>query len=77
MQAKSLQYHPTLCSPMDCSLQGSPVRGDSPGKNTGVGRHALLQRILLNQGSNLRLLCLLHWQADRYHEHRLRSPLEE
>ena len=27
---------------MDCSLLGSSVHGDSPGKNTGVGCHALL-----------------------------------
>ena len=27
----------TLCDPMDCSLPGSSVHGDSPGKNTGVG----------------------------------------
>ena len=32
---------------------------DSPGKNTGVGCHALLQGIFLTQGSNLHLLCLL------------------
>ena len=37
---------------------------DSPGKNTGVGCHALLQRIFLTQGSNLRLLCLLHWHMN-------------
>ena len=36
---------------------------DSPGKNTGVGCHALLQGIFPTQGSNPRLLCLLHWQA--------------
>ena len=36
---------------------------DSPSKNTGVGRHALLQGIFLTQGSNSRLLCLLYWQA--------------
>ena len=36
---------------------------DSPGKNTGVGRHALLQGILPTQGLNLHLLCLLHGQA--------------
>ena len=36
---------------------------DSPGKNTGVGSHALLQGIFPTQGSNLRLLHLLHWQA--------------
>ena len=32
---------------------------NSPGKNTGVGCHFLLQRIFLTQGSNLHLL---HWQ---------------
>ena len=36
---------------------------DSPGKNTGVGRHALLQGIVPTQGSNPHLFCLLHWQA--------------
>ena len=35
-----------------------------PGKNTGVGCHALLQRIFPTQGSNWRLSCLLHWQVD-------------
>ena len=34
----------------------------SPGKNTGVGCHFLLQGIFPNQGSNPCLLCLLHWQ---------------
>ena len=48
---------------MDFSLPGSSVHGDSPGTNTGVGCHALLQGIFLTQGLNLRLLCLLHWQA--------------
>ena len=42
----------TLCNPMDCSLPGSSVHGDSPGKNTGVGCHALLQGIFPTQGSN-------------------------
>ena len=32
----------------------------SPGKNTGVGFHALLQGIFLIQGLNLHLLWLLH-----------------
>ena len=36
---------------------------NSPGKNTGEGCHALLQGIFLTQGSNLCLLCLLHWQV--------------
>jgi len=36
-----------LCDPMDCSLPGFSVHGDSPGKNTGMGCHALLQGIFL------------------------------
>ena len=36
---------------------------DSPGKDTGVGCHALLQGIFLNQGLNLNLLRLLRWQV--------------
>ena len=35
----------------------------SPGKNTGMDYHALLQGIFPTQGSNLHLLCLLRWQA--------------
>ena len=41
---------------MDCSLPGSSVHGDPPGKNTGVGCHALLQGIFPTQGSNPGLL---------------------
>ena len=36
---------------------------DSPGRNIGVGCHALLQGIFLTQGLNLHVLCLLHSQA--------------
>ena len=43
---------PTLYDLMDCSLQGSSVHENSPGKNTGVGCHAFLQGIFLIQGSN-------------------------
>ena len=43
---------PTLCDLMDCSLPASSVHGDSPGKNTGVGCHALLQGIFPAQGLN-------------------------
>ena len=35
----------------------------SPGRNTGVGCHALLQGIFLTQGSNLCLSHLLRWQV--------------
>ena len=34
-----------------------------PGKNTGVGCHALLHRIFLTQGLKPCLLGLLHWQV--------------
>ena len=61
--AKSFQSCPTLWHPLDCSPLGSPVYGDSPGKNTGVGCRALFQRIFPTQGSNLSLFWLLHWQA--------------
>ena len=57
----------TLDDPMDCSLPGSSVHGDSPRKSTGVGCHALLQGIFPTQGSNPGLLhcrwilyCLSH-----------------
>ena len=43
----------TLCDLMDCRRPGSSVHVDSPGKNTGVGGHFLLQVIFLTQGSNL------------------------
>ena len=46
------ESYPTLCDPMDCSLLGSSVQGDSPGKNTGVYCYALLQEIFPTQGSN-------------------------
>ena len=46
------QSCPILCNHMDCSPPGSSVHGDSPGKNTGVGCHALLQVIFPTQRSN-------------------------
>ena len=46
----------TLCDPMDCSLPGSSVHGNSPGKDTRVGCYFLLQWIFLTQGSNSGLL---------------------
>ena len=41
---------------MDCSPPGYSVLGDSPGKNTGVGCHVLLQGIFLTEGLNPGLL---------------------
>ena len=54
----------TLCDPMDYSLLGSSVHGDSPGKNTSMGCHALLQGIFPPQGSNPGLL---HCRQILYH----------
>ena len=56
---------PTLCDPMDCRPPGSSVHGDFPGKNTGVGRHAVLQRcVSMNGFSEPRLLHLsIHRKA--------------
>ena len=51
------QSCPTLCNPRNCNSPASSVHGDSPGKNTGVGYHALLQGIFPTQGSNP---CLLY-----------------
>ena len=42
----------TSCDPIDCSLPGSSVHGDSPGKNTGVRNLSSLQGIFPTQGSN-------------------------
>ena len=51
------QSCPTVCDLMDCSL---PARlfcpWNSPGKNTRVGSHSLLQGIFLTQGLNPGLL---------------------
>ena len=44
---------------MDCGPRGSSI--------CGVGCHFLLQGIFLAQGSNSRLLCLLHWQVVYLH----------
>ena len=79
------QSCPTLWDPMDCSPPGSSVNGNSPGKDTrvvchallqgtGTGCYFLLQGIFPNQGSNPHLLCLLHWQADSLPLCHLGSP---
>ena len=58
------QLGPTLCDPMDC---GWPTRllcpWCSPGRNTGVGWHALLQGIFLSQWLNqsFYVFCIGRW----------------
>ena len=46
----------TLCDTTDCSPPRFSAHADSPGKNTGVGCHALLQGIFPTPGSNPGLL---------------------
>ena len=50
------QRCPTPWDLLDCSPPGSSVHGDSLGKNTGVGCHALPWGIFPNQGLNPGLL---------------------
>ena len=56
--AKSLQLCPTLCDPIDRSPPGSPNPWDSPGKNSGVGCHFLLQCIKVKSQSEVAQSCL-------------------
>ena len=51
MHPKLLQLCLTLCDAMDHSPPGSSVHGDSPGQNTEVDCHDLLQGIFPTQGS--------------------------
>ena len=55
----------TLCNPMNSSLPGSSIPCSSPGKNTGVGSHSLLQKIFPTQGLNLDLP---HCRQILYHQ---------
>ena len=65
------QSCPSLCNPMACSPLVSSVRGDSPGKITGVGCHALLQGMFPTQESNPGLL---HGRRILYHLSHQGSP---
>ena len=55
--AKSLHSCPTLCDPIDGSPPGSPSPWDSPGKNTGVGCHFLLQCMKVKSESEVTQSC--------------------
>ena len=61
----------TLCDPVDCSPPGSSIHGNSLGKNTGVGCHALRQGILPTQGSKS---CLPHGRQILHHLSHQGSP---
>ena len=51
---------------LNCNRPGPSVHGDSPGKNTGVGYHFLLQGIFPTQGWNPSFLGLLHWPKEMH-----------
>ena len=55
--SKLLQSCLTLCNPIDDSPLGSCL-WDSPGKNTGVGCHFLLQCIKVKRKSEVAQSCL-------------------
>jgi len=55
--AKSFQSCLTLCDPIDGSPPGSPRPWDSPGKNTGVGCHFLLQCMKVKSESKVAQSC--------------------
>ena len=46
------QSYPTLWDPTDCSPRRLLCPWNSPGQDTGVGSHSLLQGIFPTQGSN-------------------------
>ena len=56
--AKSPQLCPTLCDPIEGSPLGSICPWDSPGKNTGVGCHFLLQCRKVKNESGVAQSCL-------------------
>ena len=55
--AKLLQSCPILCDPINSSPPGSPHPWDSPGKNTGVGFHFLLQCMKVKSESEVAQSC--------------------
>ena len=62
-ESEVAQLCPTLGGPMDWLL----CPWDSPGKNTGVGCHFLLQGIFPTQGSNPHLLVSCIGRQVLYH----------
>ena len=72
-----IQSCPTLWDPIDSSLTGSSVCGDSPGKNIEVDCHALLQGTFSSQGLSQglpprkQILCCLIHQGSPYNYSRI------
>ena len=72
LQSEGTQSCLTLCDPMDCT--GLLCSWDSPGKDTGVDCHFLLQGIFPTQGSNPGLL---HCRQTLYHLSHLMVEMKE
>ena len=68
----AIQSCPTLCDTRDCSPPSSSCPRNSPGKNTGMGCHSLLQGIFLTQGQNPGLL---HCRQIPYHLSQKATPI--
>ena len=69
--------HIQLFTTLRSVVHQAPLPRGFPGKNTGMGCHALLQRIFLTQGSKVCFLWLLHcrrvlycWAAKEVHVYR-------
>jgi len=67
LEVKVAQLSPNFWDPMNCNL----CPWNSPGKNTGVGSHSLLQGIFPTQGSNPGLP---HCRQILYHPSHQQSP---
>ena len=68
MLAQVASVVPNSCEPVDCCPR------DCPGKNTGVGYHALQQGVFPTQESSPGLLRLLRWQAGSLPLNHLGNP---
>ena len=62
-RAKSLQVCLTVCNSIGCSLPGASVHGISQARILEWIAVPSSRGIFPTQGSNLSLLCLLHWQV--------------
>ena len=71
--SSSAQLYLTLCDAMDGSPPGCSVHG-FPRQDYWSGSSCPPPEDLPDPGSNLRLLCLLHWQADSLPLSHLGSP---
>ena len=64
MHACSVASHVRFSMTQWTVAHQAPLSVDFPGKNTGLGCHALFQGSFPAQISNRSLLYLWHWQAD-------------